>query len=157
MLTPCPCGSGGTLVACCGPIVDGVMRAPTAESLMRSRFTAFALGRHEHIRRTHAPEKREPLPRADGPGDDGLEWTHLEVLERTAGGPEDDMGTVTFAAHYRRDGVPGVHRECSRFRRDKGEWVYVDGDVATTSVAKVGRNDPCPCGSGKKFKKCCGA
>ncbi len=121
---------------------------------MRSRFTAFTLGRHEHIRRTHAPEMRTDTGVG---GDDGVEWTHLDVLERAAGGLEDDTGTVTFAAHYRRGGVPGIHRERSRFRRDNGDWVYVDGDVEFAVRAKVGRNDPCPCGSGKKFKKCCGA
>ena len=153
MLTLCPCGSGETIAACCGPIVDGVTRAPTAEALMRSRFTAFALGRYEYIRQTHASEMRTDT---DVSGDDGIEWTHLDVLERAAGGVEDEMGTVTFAAHYRHRGVPGIHRERSRFRRDNGDWVYVDGDVEIAAHAKVGRNDRCPCGSGKKFKKCCG-
>ena len=153
MLTPCPCGSGDAIAVCCGPIVDGVTRAPTAEALMRSRFTAFALGRHEYIRRTHASEMRI---NTDVSGDDGVEWTYLDVLDRSAGGIEDTTGTVTFAAHYRSGGVPGIHRESSRFRRDNGDWVYVGGDVEIAARAKVGRNGPCPCGSGKKFKKCCG-
>ena len=92
----------------------------------------------------------------DVSGDDGIEWTHLDVLERVAGGVEDEMGTVTFADHYRHRGVPGIHRERSRFRRENSDWVYVDGDVEIAAHAKVGRNDPCPCGYGKKFKKCCG-
>ena len=149
---PCPCGSGDTIAACCGPIVDGVTRAPTAEALMRSRFTAFALGQHEYIRRTHASEMRTDT---DVSSDGGVEWTHLDVLEWAEGGIKDETGTVTFVAHYRHDGVPGIHRERSRFRRNNGNWVYVDGDVEIAANAKVGRNDPCPCGSGKKFKKCC--
>jgi SEC-C motif-containing protein len=68
---------------------------------------------------------------------------------------------VRFAAQYRQDGVRLVHHERSTFRREDGQWVYVDGEVDPKSpprqVAKVGRNDPCPCGSGKKYKKCCGA
>lgn len=119
---------------------------------MRSRFTAFALGRHEYIRRTHASEMRTDT---DVSSDGGVEWTHLDVLEWAEGGIKDETGTVTFVAHYRHDGVPGIHRESSRFRRDNGNWVYVDGDVEIAAHAKVGRNDPCPCGSGKKFKKCC--
>ena len=141
------------MAACCGPVVDGVTRAPTAEALMRSRFTAIVLGRHEYIRRTHALEMRTDT---DAGADDGIEWTRLDVLERVAGGIEDETGTVTFTAHYRNGGAPGIHRERSRFRRDNGNWVYVDGDVEIASHTKVGRNDPCPCGSRKKFKKCCG-
>lgn len=156
----CPCGSGAAYDACCGPIIEGTQQATTAEALMRSRFTAFARGDIGHITRTYAEEKRaEAIPSAGERRSSEVEWIGLEVLETVAGGPEDNVGIVEFAAHYRRDGAPGVHRERSNFRRDDGRWVYVDGapDVGLAASRKVGRNAPCPCGSGKKFKKCCGA
>ena len=127
---------------------------------MRSRFTAFARGDIAHITRTYAAEKREgAIPTAGERLSSAVEWVRLEILETVAGGPDDDTGIVEFAAHYRQDGVPGVHRERSHFRRDDGDWVYVDAapDAGTTDGRKIGRNAPCPCGSGKKYKKCCGA
>ena len=93
------------------------MPPPTAEALMRSRFTAFARGDIAHITRTYAAEKREgAIPTAGERLSSAVEWVRLEILETVAGGPDDDTGIVEFAAHYRQDGVPGVHRERSHFR-----------------------------------------
>jgi len=153
----CPCGSKLLLEDCCGPIVDGHSLASTAEALMRSRYTAFALGKRAHIERTYAPEMR-----ALGNGssfEPGIEWVKLEILDKVAGDEGAKTGIVEFAAHYRLNGRAGIHRERSNFRRENDQWVYVDGVGAETPSAvkiKVGRNDPCPCGSGLKFKKCCG-
>lgn len=150
---PCPCGSGNAFEACCGPVLAGAP-SPTAEVLMRSRYTAFVRGDIAHIRATYAPEHRA------GVGNDlpPVQWVGLTVHGTTRGGPDDDTGTVDFAARFMRDGTARVHREVSNFRREEGRWVYVDGEVAPDlPVGKTGRNDPCPCGSGRKFKKCCGA
>ena len=89
-----------------------------------------------------------------------VEWVGLEILDTVNGGVDDDAGVVEFTARYRKDGALLAHRERSNFRREEGRWLYVDGDVnpraAPRRVDKTGRNQPCPCGSGKKFKKCCG-
>ena len=149
----CPCGSGAPLEACCGPVIAG-SPAPTAEVLMRSRYTAFVQGNITHIRSTYAREHRADVSN-DLPS---VDWTGLEIMGTSGGGAGDDTGTVDFAAHYRQDGTLRTHRENSNFHREDGRWLYVDGVIAPQAPAgKTGRNDPCPCGSGKKFKKCCGA
>jgi len=160
-MSSCPCGSGREFESCCGPIVVGGA-APTAEALMRSRYTAFTMGLIDHIERTHAPEARADFNRAEAESwARESRWDGLEVRAREAGGEGDETGTVEFVARYRREGRPFVHHERASFRREAGAWVYIDGELnpkpETRHVVKVGRNDPCPCGSGKKYKKCCGA
>ena len=129
---------------------------------MRSRFTAFVRGDLDHIEYTHTLDEREKInrPTADSL-DSSIEWIGLEIFGATLGGEKDDTGTVDFAASFRQDGKRRVHREMSNFRREAGRWVYVDGefdpDTRSRQAEKIGRNQPCPCGSGNKFKKCCGA
>jgi len=164
-MTHCPCGSGADLDECCRPILGGAP-APTAEALMRSRYTAFVRGDRDHIENTYAWEARAREARDNvlRPGvTDALpsvEWVGLKIFDIFRGGVDDDAGMVEFAARYRKDGALLVHRERSNFRREDGRWVYVDGDVipkvAPEQVGKTGRNQPCPCRSVKKFKKCCG-
>ncbi|MGV9192866.1 YchJ family protein [Microbacterium sp. MC2] len=121
---PCPCG-GPTFGTCCGPIIGGAPAA-TAEQLMRSRYTAFAIGDAAHVAATWHPSTRpEPL---DLDGD--IRWQALEILSTEAGGPEDDRGVVEFRAHHRdAEGRLGSLHERSRFRRQRGRWWYVDGVV----------------------------
>ena len=123
-MTPCPCGSGTAYGACCGPLHDGAPAA-TAEALMRSRYTAYALGRTDHVFRTWHPRNR---PDEVAP-DPGVTWTGLEVLATEAGGPDDASGVVEFRARFRTAGAPQVLHERSRFERRGGGWVYVDGEV----------------------------
>lgn len=150
---PCPCGSGTGFDTCCGPVLAGAA-APTAEALMRSRYTAFVRGDIDHIRATYAPEHRASVG-GDLPP---VEWVGLNIHGTSGGTADDQTGTVDFAARFREDGKVRIHREVSNFRREDGRWVYVDGAVAPGLAAgKTGRNDPCPCGSGRKFKKCCGS
>jgi len=126
---------------------------------MRARYTAFVTGRMngEFVRSTTAPENRTNETGAPSPQIGGM---GLEIRRVVAGSPDDQTGIVEFIARLLVQGQPEIHHEISRFRRDDGHWVYVDGrfpsdgDVGRT--AKVGRNDPCPCGSRKKFKQCCG-
>lgn len=158
----CPCGSGAALAECCGPIIGGEIAAPTAEALMRSRYTAFVQSDLDHIERTYARERREKFDQAATKETaQSMEWVGLEILGTALGGVDDQTGMVEFAARYRNDGNILIHRERSNFRREDGQWVYVDGDIAAQKnpppTGKIGRNQPCPCGSGKKFKKCCGA
>ena len=126
---PCPCGSGAELGRCCGPIVAGEKAAPTAERLMRSRFTAFALQDEAHLLRSWHRSTR-PVSVDFVPGQ---RWTQLEVLATVAGELLDREGEVEFRAHFERRGRPGVLHELSRFVRDEdGRWVYlapVDADL----------------------------
>jgi len=92
----------------------------------------------------------------------GTEWLGLEIVATRKGREGDSDGTVSFIARYRQQGTEAALTETSLFRKIEGRWFYWDRDpVAGASLHsagsdRVGRNDPCPCGSGKKFKKCCG-
>jgi SEC-C motif-containing protein len=121
----CPCGSGASYPDCCEPLHDNRMSAATCEQLMRSRYSAYALGRLDHVFRTWhprtRPERIEPAP--------GLTWTGLSVGRTEAGLPGDDTGVVEFEARYDTPTGPEVLRERSRFTRRAGRWFYLDGDV----------------------------
>ncbi|MDP6804724.1 MAG: YchJ family metal-binding protein [Rhodospirillales bacterium] len=160
-MAQCPCGSGADFDECCGPII-GDTPAPTPEALMRSRFAAYVHGDLDHIENTHAKEVRDSFNRSAAESTaKSVEWVNLEIRSTADGGENDDTGTVEFAARFKKDGELQVHHERSSFRREEGRWVYVDGQMNPKGeplrVEKVGRNEPCPCGSGKKYKKCCGA
>ena len=120
-MTACPCG-GAEYRSCCGPLVDDGVPARTAEALMRSRYTAFALDRPDHLWRTWHPRTR-PGEIASG----GLEWTGLTIVEVVAGGEDDDDGVVEFEARYIDGDGPGTLYERSLFQRRGGRWVYTDG------------------------------
>ena len=123
-ISACPCGSGTAYAACCGPLHDGEPAA-TAESLMRSRYAAYVLGRSDHVFRTWHPRTRPD----DVTPDAGTSWLGLEVLRTVDGGPGDDSGVVEFVARFGGPrGEESLH-ETSRFERRGGRWVYVDGDV----------------------------
>ncbi|MFI2651317.1 YchJ family protein [Micromonospora fulviviridis] len=119
---PCPCGSGLPYADCCGPIHRGVSAAATAEALMRSRYSAFAVGDADYLLRSWHPGTRPPRLALEP----GTRWTRLEVLETDRGGLFDAEGTVRFRAHYREGGRPGTVAEHSRFVREDGRWVYLD-------------------------------
>ena len=157
----CPCG-GSALAECCGPYISGEAAAPTAEALMRSRYTAYTQQAIDYVVNTHDPGSRDQVDR-EGAESWAREatWVGLEIRDTVAGKAGDDSGEVEFVARYQIKDNEFAHHERSRFRRRAGRWVYVDGAAvapkATPTAAKVGRNEPCPCGSGKKHKKCCGA
>ncbi|GLZ49619.1 UPF0225 protein [Actinomycetospora sp. NBRC 106375] len=134
----CPCGSLETFPACCGRYLaaDGPA-PPTAEALMRSRYTAFVHGDDEYLVRTWHPDHRPPALDLDP----GVEWTGLEVLDRVGGSPFDAEGVVEFRAHSRRRGRADVQHERSRFARHAGRWVYVDG-VGQPASARARRAKP---------------
>lgn len=118
----CPCGLGMPYAACCGRYIGGGSVAPTAEALMRSRYSAYVLGKGDYVARTWAEETRPEDLAVDPTGEP---FTRLHVIATSGGGPLDAEGTVEFAAHY----PGGIMRERSRFERRGGTWVYVDGDV----------------------------
>ena len=165
-MSACPCGKGPPLEACCGPVLDGTIPAPTAEDLMRSRYTAYVVGNIDHVVATHDPASRGDVDRdAVIAWSRRSQWLGLDVVATEAGGPGDDEGVVEFVARFVLDGRSQEHHERSRFaRKDEGagpRWFYVDGTTpkrapAQRAESKIGRNEPCPCGSGKKYKKCHG-
>ena len=157
----CPCGSAHTFAACCQPVLADPSTAPTAEALMRSRYAAFVVGQVDHLKETLAPEARGDYDQeATQQWADSAEWQGLTIHATEAGQAGDEAGMVEFTAAFRIKGQDITHHERSTFRRQDGRWYYVDGKTVPRTVRhegpKVGRNDPCPCGSGKKFKKCCG-
>lgn len=142
--------------------IDGERRPETAAELMASRYVAYTTGDIDYLLETHAPQTRDQVDRrATEAWAKSSEWHGLEIVRTEKGGVEDQTGQVEFIARYKRDGVEHAHHELSDFRKIGGRWFFLDGEaVAEPPVRrtspKVGRNDPCPCGSGKKYKKCCG-
>ncbi|WP_254666333.1 YchJ family protein [Humibacillus sp. DSM 29435] len=120
----CPCGSGGALVRCCGPVVSGERLAATAAELMRSRYTAFALGETGHLVSSWHPRTRPE--RLDL---DDTVWRGLEVVDAVDGEPGDRTGLVEFVARWSRGGMTGTLHERSRFEWRAGRWLYLDGDL----------------------------
>jgi SEC-C motif-containing protein len=140
--------------------VRGERAADTAEALMRARYTAYTLGEVEFILGTHAPTAADDTDR------EGTEqwskratWLGLEVVRSERGTADDDEGSVEFIATYEMDGRRVAHHERSHFRKHGGKWLYADGVMVKPEPVRlgprVGRNDLCPCGSGKKYKRCC--
>ena len=121
-MTRCPCLSGRTYDECCGPLHRGEMRALTAELLMRSRFSAFAVGDVDYLRRTWHPTT---CP-AELVLDDDVRWYRLDVLATSDGGLLAAGGTVEFRAYFRASGGAGSQHEVSRFVRTEGQWLYLD-------------------------------
>ena len=157
----CPCGSEEPFEQCCGPFLGGAA-APTAEKLMRSRYTAYANGTIDYIIATHDPDTRDEVDRdVVDKWSQESEWIGLTIVATEAGGPSDDEGVVEFIARYRAGGADHAHHERSQFRKVDGRWHYIDGDIMKPAPVRaaptVGRNAPCPCGSGKKYKRCHGA
>ena len=158
----CPCGSGKPFADCCGPILAGAP-APTAEAMMRSRYSAYGKRNYLHLERSLSAAQRADFSPADAKTwAESSEWLGLEIRDTTGGGPADTDGTVSFVAAFKTAGEERKHVENARFIREEGLWVY-DGQVIAKGVPvrhaepKPGRNDPCSCGSGKKYKKCHGA
>lgn len=117
----CPCGLPAPYDDCCGRFHRGDAKAPTAERLMRSRFSAFHAGDAAYLLRTWHPSTRPP--RVDF--DKALRWVRLEVLQTSGGGFLDDDGTVRFRALYVERGRAGLMEEHSRFVVEGGDWLYV--------------------------------
>lgn len=162
----CPCRSAAdpkNFGACCGDFLSRAKNPPTAEALMRSRYSAFVAGDVDYLYETLAEDQRKDFDRAaTRDWAEKSEWLGLDIVSTEQGGENDPTGIVSFVAHFARDGKKIDHRERSSFRRDgEGRWRFAQelpmkGETVVRG-AQPGRNDPCPCGSGKKYKKCCGA
>jgi SEC-C motif-containing protein len=131
--------------------------AQTAEQLMRARFSAYVMGATDFLLRSWDPETR-PQKHELTQGTQTT-WNTLEIIRHQKGGPEDETGLVEFVAQGMGFGQPLSLHETSRFRRVDELWLYIDGVIhpAEEPPGQISRNAPCPCGSGKKFKRCCSA
>src|SRR5689334_19904250 len=156
----CPCGSGSLFADCCEPIMNGTRQSETAEQLMRARYTAFVTGAIDFIvSSTHSQTQKDIDLDFVRDWSQTSEWHGLQLLETKQ--VNDNRALVSFEAHYAKDGKEHTHREKSLFEREEGEWRFVTGDELKNPTVRYetpppGRNDPCPCGSGKKYKKCHG-
>jgi len=157
---PCPCGSGATFAACCEPIITGTRESETAEELMRARYSAFVTGAIDFIvASTHSRTRKEIDLDYTRDWSQNSTWHGLEIFETKQ--VDDNKAFVSFEARYTKDGKEQHHRERSLFEREAGHWRFVTGDELKNPTVRYetprpGRNDPCPCGSGKKYKKCHG-
>lgn len=156
-MAACSCGSGEIFERCCQLYLLGKAEAPSAEVLMRSRYSAYHQGSIDYLIATHHPTQRYAGQRAAIVHSvANTDWLRLRILDTEAGQATDRRGIVEFVAYYKdyKDQKPGQVHERSRFVRQKDRWFYVDGDALSPLWPK--RSDPCWCGSGKKYKACHG-
>lgn len=159
-MTICPCGSGVSYSDCCEQIISGSKAASTAEQLMRARYSAYVFANVDFIFDSTHPDHREGYDHA-GTKEwaETAEWHGLEIKSTKNGGIEDSIGEVEFIARFSEKGTKREHHEEGQFKKKDGRWYFTDGHMARNKpiqVTKIGRNDPCTCGSGSKYKKCCG-
>ena len=147
----CPCGSAVEYSLCCYRYVSGAQVAPTPSHLMRSRYCAFVMKDADYLIKTWHPDCHAAAFRDEiSAGFAHTEWLGLTLFEQATSDTEN-TGYVSFVARFSEQGKMGAIIERSRFLKENGQWYYIDG-----TRPQIGRNDTCPCGSGKKFKKCCG-
>ena len=162
-MNECPCGSKVPYEECCRPVIKGKRAAKTAEQLMRSRYSAYVEKEIPYLRTSLHPDHRNDYDeKSSREWAESAEWHSLEILDTVGGGAGDSEGEVEFIVDFTQQGVRQRHHERSKFAREGTKWYFVSGkEVKPKPVVraepKVGRNDPCPCGSGKKHKKCCGS
>jgi SEC-C motif domain protein len=159
-MNSCPCGSGNEYNVCCEPIITGKRTAETAEQLMRARYAAHVKVEIDFLFDSTHPDHQEGYDhKGTRTWAENSEWHGLEILHTVQGGPGDEKGEVEFIARFRdKDGVRN-HHERAQFKRQGQQWRFADGFPVKSrplSSSKIGRNDPCSCGSGQKYKKCCG-
>jgi len=168
-MSHCPCrvldSNKLSYEECCAPMHSGKTKASTAEKLMRARYSAYVTKSIDYIDATQMNEKNEVFDKAEAlKWAESSEWSGLEIKSTVKGQEADATGIVEFVAHY-KDKASGTelrHHETSTFVKEKDGWKFKDGSIHGAGPVKrmepkVGRNDPCYCGSEKKFKKCHGA
>jgi len=170
-MNDCPCGSGRPYSDCCRRYISGTAKPPTAEALMRSRYSAYVEHEIDYIINTCRSRDRDTASSSDAQApidykstrdwSEQSTWLGLKIISTEKGGVTDTEGTVEFEASYIRDGLKDIHHERAKFTREgtDTQWLYDEGYVTPVTVVrsgpKTGRNAPCPCGSGKKYKHCC--
>ena len=159
----CPCGSGAVYGECCGPILEGRTKARTAEALMRARYSAYATGHIPFLKESGTKRVQDEFDeKVSSAWSKAATWHGLTIIRTEKGTEDDTEGIVEFRAKYTANNEYCNHRERASFVKEADGWKFDDGvltgeEPERRETPKVGRNDPCPCGSGKKYKKCCGA
>jgi len=160
-MSNCPCGTDQPYENCCEPAHTGTTPSKTAEALMRSRYCAYVKKCIPYLGESLHPDHREDWSEENTKRwADNSEWLSLDIISTEAGLEKDERGIVEFSAAYTEANQKHSHHEISTFQKIDKRWYYVDGETPKPmtvrhELPKVGRNDPCPCGSGKKYKKCC--
>jgi SEC-C motif-containing protein len=158
--TTCPCGSNQTYAKCCESFLLGKSFPSTPEALMRSRYSAFTFSNIDYISQTMTGVALKNFNADNAKAwAKKIKWLGLKVVHSSP--IENNHGTVEFIVDYILDGRRQTLHEISEFQHENDRWYYVDGAPgdnvnALEQSEKIGRNDPCPCGSGDKYKKCCG-
>ena len=159
-MNSCPCGSGSPYAECCEPVITGARPAETAEQLMRARYSAYVEAKTDFLfESTHPDHRRGYDHEGTKVWAESAKWEGLEIIAGRNGGKDDAVGEVEFVARYREKGIQRKHHESARFEKEKGAWFFTEGATVRPQPivsGKIGRNEPCPCGSGAKYKKCCG-
>ncbi len=159
-MNTCPCGTHKPYDHCCGLFISGQQLPTTPEALMRSRYTAYTQANIDYISNTmKEPASKDFNPEEARSWANDVSWLKLEIVDTSY--DDDHHGKVEFIAHYAHENMKYVLHEVSLFRRDDKQWFYIDGHgplnkPQTRAHKKISRNDPCSCGSNKKYKKCCG-
>lgn len=151
----CFCGNELPYQQCCQSIIDGKVVAKNAESLMRSRFTAYVIKNYQYILQTYASQQRAKLTvKGLARSAQGIHWLSLHVLNHQA---QEKKSQVEFKSYYQIEKSFYVMHELSDFILEAGKWFYTRGEMQKSSGEIIPeRNSQCLCNSGKKFKKCCG-
>jgi SEC-C motif domain protein len=131
----CHCGSKKNYISCCSPLLSGVLPAATAEALMRARYTAYVVKDEAYLLRTWHKSTRPKKLELHDP----IQWLGLQIRKTEGGGADDAEGTVEFLASYKGDGLSQQLTERSKFVKEKGQWLYVDGDVPEAPAAPTRR------------------
>ena len=158
----CPCDSTKKYADCCQPVIAGERSADTAEQVMRSRYSAYVKKELGWLRASLHPDNRADYDESSSRAwAERAEWHGIEIVKTEKGGPGDQEGQVEFIVSFTENGVRQEHHELSSFKKSGGTWYFATGKPLPArpvvhASPRSGRNDPCPCGSGKKFKKCCG-
>lgn len=152
----CPCGSNKTYENCCEPFIKGLSLPPTPEKLMRSRYAAYVKAEINYLIETTYPLKRHLYNQKDIlDWSTTSTWKKLEIISTKDGNENDITGKVEFKAYYIQNSKDEIHHELSSFIKEKGKWYFEQGIKPLTINRQIGKNEFCPCGSGKKYKKCC--
>ncbi|WP_404340445.1 YchJ family protein [Pseudoalteromonas mariniglutinosa] len=150
--TLCPCGSMLSYTSCCQPLHLGEHIADTPAQLMRSRYCAYALKNASYVYSTYARSQQAANSLHEITDfANSCRFTQLTIINSNH---TDNQGVVEFKANYFYENLFCELHEKSRFIKEDNQWRYFDGDIIPVADIKIGRNDECPCHSGKKYKKC---
>ena len=121
----CPCGSGLAFGACCEPFINGTKDAPTAEALMRARYSSYATGAIDFIERTHERDDRDQVSIEETKKwSQESTWLGLKIVRADKGGVNDETGKVDFIATYSSHGLKEDYHEIGEFKKVNGQWFY---------------------------------